>query len=314
MALSFSKICSSVKYPFMFVLLEDGICYDNDDYGIWGATLFNTRTMEIETAGYGHGSDLYCRPDSVKYSEAIASYPELDLYIRKALVNKWFSNLKYITQACLGSGTTLNLPCTINGGRKANGKTGYLLTKETRINEYLAGKYGSRFARNNSVDIGFVYIPDENAVYEINVDYISIDYDAAATATCDVIKDKILHNLEISTPVLAHLEAYAMSYAYIDSQKLSSNITSMIVANYEAPELELPADVHYVDEEKRQAKLKEKQQKIYESKLPGVIAWAKKVGKNIDDVKLIVNRTMRKYNYLPLGVTEVDFTNIELNN
>ena len=312
MALSFSKIRSSVHYPFMFVLLEDGICYDNDDYGIWGATLFNTRTMEIETAGYGHGADLYCRPDSVKYSEAIASYPELDFHIRKALVNKWFSNPKYITQACLGSGTTLNLPCTIVGGRKANGKTGYLLTKETRVNEYLAGKYGSRFARNNSVDIGFVYIPDENAVYEINVDYISIDYDAAATAACDVIKDKILNSLDISTPVLAHLEAYGMSYAYVDSQKLSSTITSMIVANYEAPELELPADVRYIDEEKRQAKLKERQQKIYESKLPGVIAWAKKVGKDTEDVKKIVNLTMRKYNYLPLGAKEVDFTNNEL--
>lgn len=316
MALRFSEVASNINYPFMFVLLEDKICYDNDDYCVWGATLYNVRNNEIETYKYGHGGDLFCREDCVEYSNVINEYPELDLAIRKALVYKWFNSAKFIGEKLVynlkDTKDDLNIPCTVVRGRKANGKCGYILYKEERINGYLAKRYGRGYANANSSEIGFVYIPEDNAVYEININYLEIDYDNAFNKTAQVIKDNIINNPIISTLSLAHLEAYAMSYSHIDYNNLNNKITSMIQDNYKAPDVNIPSNVRFVDAEKREAKLKAKQQKIYEEKLHNIIAWAKTIGKTPEEIKLIINRTMKKYNYLPCGVTEVDFTGIEI--
>ena len=312
MALNFKKVIASYRFPFTYIVLEDNIAYDNDDYGVAGITLYNALDREVQTAAYGHGADWSDRDKSVEYAEAVRRFPDLILEIKTALVDKWFNNPKYMGQYISQNDTDINLPCTINGGRKAKGKSGYLLSKETRYNEYLASHYGSRFARNNAVEIGYVYIPEDNAIYEINTDYIQVDYTKAFEAAAVAIRENIIRDARVSVQTLAHLEAYKMSYASIDSAKLNSSLADLIRTHYEAPTLNIPTDVKNVDEEKRNAKAAAKQQKIYETKLPKILAWAKTVGKTPDEVKLIVNRTMKKYNYFPVGVTSVDWTGIEI--
>lgn len=47
----------------MYILLEDKVCYDWDDYGVWGAVLFDLSTKKVVTEKYGHGCDLSCRKE-----------------------------------------------------------------------------------------------------------------------------------------------------------------------------------------------------------------------------------------------------------
>lgn len=45
---------TSVDNSLRYIILEDGIMYDNDDYGLFGAVLYDVVNKKIVVTKYGH--------------------------------------------------------------------------------------------------------------------------------------------------------------------------------------------------------------------------------------------------------------------
>ena len=59
-------MANMVNNSFRYIILEDNINYDNDDYGVWGAVLYDTIEKKIRTTSYGHGTDMKERSNSIE--------------------------------------------------------------------------------------------------------------------------------------------------------------------------------------------------------------------------------------------------------
>lgn len=196
-----------------YVLLEDGITYDNDDWYVWGAVLYDCQEKKIVTMTYGHGQDLSCRNECCKLSEAVELGLTTEDEIKVCILNGVkisFKNFDIVGYACQHNiNNPIAIPVTIVKGRKGKGKRGTLVYGESKRNYYGWGRY-------HEVYDEFAYVLEEgtNKVHKVcSFSYLEFDSDFVAKYD-EQLKEDVRKRAE--THNLAHIYAYKMSYASCD--------------------------------------------------------------------------------------------------
>ena len=255
----------------MYVLLEDKICYDWDDYGVWGAVLFDLTEKKIVTEKYGHGCDLSCRKECVKLSEAIERGLTSVAEIINSMCNDLGFNFKRVDMdviaACYSIDKPLDIPVKIVRGRKGKGINGRLVYAIRERERYGLGAYRGWYNYRPVV----MNIETGELVYPNSMSYL--EYDAEFI---DRFNKAIINNIALTVNEvysLAHAWAYGMSYSACDSENYRALIqryssAGIVVGETVSTELQNAIDAYKAEELR---KLNER--KVQE--LPNIIEWVK---------------------------------------
>lgn len=277
----------------MFILLEDEICYDWDDYGVWGAVLFDLTTKKIITKTYGHGNDLSCRNKCVNLNDAV----EQGLITIDELINLMCSQLGFnfnrVDMGVIASRHTidnpLDIPVKIVRGRKGKGINGRLMYAIKERERYGLGAYHDCYNYRPvvmNIETGEMVYPNSMSYLEYDTDFI-IRFNEA-------IMENIPHTIN-EVYSLAHIWAYELSYCACDKdnyhyliQKYSGK--GIIVGENISSELQNAIDNHKADELR---KLNERK----EQELPKIIEWVKNnTDKQGDDILKLAEHIWNKNN------------------
>ena len=277
----------------MYILLEDGICYDWDDYGVWGAVLFDLSTKKIITEQYGHGCDLRCRKECVNLNDAV----EQGLTTIDELINLMCSQLGFnfnrvdmgIIASCHTIDNPLDIPVKIARGRKGKGINGRLIYAIKERERYGLGAYRGCYNYRPvvmNIETCEMFYPNSMSYLEYDTDFI--------TSFNEAIKQNIPHTIN-EVYSIAHIWAYGMSYSACDSdnyhyliQKYSGK--GIIVGENISSELENAINNYKADELR---KLNERK----EQELPKIIEWVKNnTEKQGDDILKLAEHIWNKNN------------------
>lgn len=202
------------------VLLHDRIAYDNDDYYVFGAVLYDCEKKEIILETYGHGTDLN-RNNLLELDEAVTNgivkINEIKEYIIKYF-NLSFSRINLINLACSFSPSNpMSIPVTIVGGRKGKGKKGSLIYGERKRNYYGIGQF-----REVYNEFAYVLLNDSNEIIKVNsFGYLQVDEEFINRYN-RVTTNEILSQVELHK--LSWLYAYVLSYSHSDTLRLQNYI------------------------------------------------------------------------------------------
>ena len=207
---------------FRYIILKDGICYDNDDYELFGAVLFDVVDNKIVSTKYGHGVDMIERNESINIDEAINENLINIADIISVIINDLKIGFAGIDLTIFGTQHNLdnptNIPVKIIGGRKSKGIEGRLIYVKKIPCRYGWGVY------HNCYDYHPVIANLEtDELIEIN----SVDYITVPTWFIIDYNKNLINNIgnTISTlKSLAHIYAYKMSYSRFDSQRYREEI------------------------------------------------------------------------------------------
>lgn len=287
---------TNIKY----VILEDRIPYDWDDYDLWGCVLYNIENNSIITERYGHGQDLNVRNISCSLNESIENKIVSIDKIIDALVDSLhfgFPDIEnYSTKFSYDN--PLSIPCKVIRGRKFKGD-GYLICgiKKQSYNPY---RYYSRYygPKNEEYKVcPVIYDPKTNTFNVVNsFNYICFD---------ENFKDSIISNIrncidntikEINS--LAHIFAYKMSYSACDSRNEKYEINkyeTSPLTKLTVNDIVLNAVEKYKEEQNKKKAMFENTFK--ENKMKQLIEWVKNnTDKEGDDiVKLAEHIYNKKY-------------------
>jgi hypothetical protein len=256
-----------------YILLEDKICYDWDDYEVWGAVLYDRETNEVFTSQYGHGTDLAYRNECYTLEEALANGFNGEQDIRSTMVENLgitFDTLDLVALACKhNENRPMAIPVTIVRGRKAKGKKGMLVYGKCKRNYYGWGRYHEVYD-----EYAYVLENGTNNVHKVNsFSYLEIDSDFVKRYN-NRLKEVL--RSEGNTYSLAHIYAYAMSYSACDRDNkriAMSKQSAKAMELYKASEEIIQALQSYQDELERIAK--EKREALKKEVLPNIIEWVK---------------------------------------
>ena len=181
-----------------YIVLEDGICYDNDDYDVYGAVLFDLNTREILTVKYGHGVDMPQRNESKELDLAIACGLITEEELKQVLVG----NPKFnpIMLDDIAADKRLNIPCKVSNRCKYVKGDAILLKFIRQKDSYSRGGY---------IKVALVYSPSQNTLATIGMNSINISDEVWANINRKV-KERMVD--ELSLGHLIHQYAYKMSY------------------------------------------------------------------------------------------------------
>lgn len=190
-----------------FVVLEDMIPYDWDDYDLWGVVYYDSVEDKVSRTSYGHGQDWSDRKESMKLEECS---DEEKAVIKKALCKK-YANVGIIFEwaACFKE---LGIEVLVEHGRKMKGKQGVVLCTYTEQNSYMKRRYPWRDWSEWYAMVKFDGVEDP---IRIAAHYLKpIDPDAVNAK----LADKMANCNEIRIKELAHIGAYEMSYSSCDTR------------------------------------------------------------------------------------------------
>lgn len=278
-----------------YVILEDKVCYDFDDYGVWGAIVYNVDTKKVEVFTYGHGVDLEIRNQSVTLREAvensIVSLTELSINISNQRGFGFNKNAFFKSATCHSFDNPLDVPVKIVGGRKGKGKEGRLVYISRVPVRYGLGAYQNAYSLHP-----VVWVRETNEFITINsTHYLEFD-NAFVNAYEASIKGNIESTFE-EVRSLAHIWAYEMSYASIDRDNCRDAIHSyckrgMSVAKVISEELK---DALAERKERLNKEYDERIAKLREEHMPNIIEWVKtKTDKEGDDIMKLAEHIFNK--------------------
>lgn len=251
-----------------FVILEDGIPYDFDDFDLWGAVLFDIENNEIVTSKYGHGQDMAERSSSVELDYAIENNLVSIETMIDAAVNelgiKRFPDIEEYA-AHHSKEYPMCVPVNVVKGRKFKGE-GYLIYAEKSQVMYGWGRY------HNEYDYyPIIFSPKTKTFERVN----SFGYLEFSEETKTLAKETIRENITNTKETLlrlSHCFAYKMSYSASDSRYLIKIINDYALLGLKA--------FFVIDEVKEAIKNEEiKKQEAFNNfkneKMPQLIEWVK---------------------------------------
>lgn len=226
-----------------FVILEDKIPYDFDDFDLWGAILFDIENNKIVTSKYGHGQDMVERSSSIELDYAIENNlvsieTMIDIMINTLHINKFPDIEKYAANRSMEN--PMCIPVNVVRGRKFKGE-GYLVYALKSINRYGYGRY--------HVDYNYYPIivnPKTKTFEKVN----SFEYLEFSNETRALVKETIRKNIKNTKEELlrmAHGFAYKMSYSTCDAKNLNNLINDYSLLGLKA--------FHVVEEVKEAIKI-----------------------------------------------------------
>lgn len=274
-----------------FVILEDDIAYDWDDYGVWGAVLYDVANKTITTSKYGHGTDLSTSYEEgtefIHFKDALEKGIITNEEVIESIVRRVVSESK--VKESINDypvGRDINIPCKIEGGRKMKGDA-YLL-KLVKVNDFKP--FGWRGKWDKSHIEGVVAQPSTGKICNINTAYIKIE-----NGYNEFVKRIIDSYVSDGTyaPYLAHVFAYQMSYASCDRYNYTDCVHQIMKRGCSYGQL--PTEVvEFIknDNEMKEKALREEKEK----NRPAIVAWANKtlVGKSEDEKNEIIERLVAK--------------------
>lgn len=181
-----------------YIVLEDGICYDNDDYDVYGAVLFDLNTREILTVKYGHGVDMPQRKESKELDLAIASGLITEEELKQVLVGNPKFNPIMLDDIAVDK--WLNIPCKVSNRCKYV-KGSAVLLKFIRQKDH--------YSRDGYRKVALVYSLSQDILATVGMNSINIPDEVWADINRKV-KERMVD--ELSLGHLIHQYAYKMSY------------------------------------------------------------------------------------------------------
>lgn len=280
-----------VNNSFRYIILEDNINYDNDDYGVWGAVLYDTIEKKICTTAYGHGIDMKERSNSIELCN-------VSLDIKQSLIEEMIylmldetpvvsdSVLENIAR-CSSEDNPTAIPVNVVRGRKFKG-AGYLIYSISTSLSF--GTSTKTFTKPAILD------PTTGMIHIIN-SFEYIEYDDEFRNNFKNLVVKGLKMNEATVYSLAHLWAYKMSYSYCDTINYNSKVKSLgkIGAKYidipEIVKLSINANIA-----KRELENTIAREALKKEKMPAIIEWVKNNTdkKTDEDIKKLAEHIFNK--------------------
>lgn len=266
------------SFPYRYVVLEDAIPYDWDDYDVWGAVLFDRYTNEIVTSKYGHGSDLSERPASISLSDALSTNLVTEKKLLDVIVKQLNITLPNIETFAANHSfdDPISIPVNVVRGRKFRGE-GYLVFAKKVPVVYGLGAYKNEYNYHP-----VIFDPKTKTFNEIN-SFGYIEY-----------SEEFLKNINVRATIqdtvdevrsLAHAWAYAMSYSSCDSTNYRELINKYALRGLKNMVVEkcVWEGIEILNENKRIAR-EEKMNK----ELPSLIEWVRSKGYKNTEEEIIV--------------------------
>lgn len=190
-----------------FVVLEDMIPYDWDDYDLWGVVAYDSKEDKIVKDKYGHGTDWADRLDSFPLKECS---DEEKMIIKRCLVERYCHAERLFEWGRSWSGC--NLPVKVVRGRKMKGKQGTCMSVIYEENTYMKRQYPWRKWGDYYASVKFEDVIDPISIRSCYLELADKD-DVNAK-----LKEKMVANDEVTIGQLAHICAYEMSYSSCDTE------------------------------------------------------------------------------------------------
>ena len=280
-----------VNNSFRYIILEDNINYDNDDYGVWGAVLYDTIEKKIRTTTYGHGTDMKERSNSIELCN-------VSLDIKQSLIEEMIylmldetpvvsdSVLENIAR-CSSEDNPTAIPVNVVRGRKFKG-AGYLIYSISTSLSF--GTFTKTFTKPAILD------PTTGIIHIIN-SFEYIEYDNEFRNNFKNLVVKGLKMNEATVYSLAHLWAYKMSYSYCDKINYNSKVKSL--GNTGAKYIDIPEIVKLsinANIAKREFENKIAREALKKEKMPAIIEWVKNNTdkKTDEDIKKLAEHIFNK--------------------
>lgn len=303
-----SSLLDSVKFngPFTvqnprYVVLENAVPYDWDDYGVWADTLFDRQEMTFSASYYGHG----CGPDplqgyAIGVHEAIESGLFTEEAFKVAMICAWIPGLLDLNvrpSITVDDFSCLNIPCTVGRGRKWKGSGIFLhqFDTEFELPVYCSWRRGGIVKTSRTARILDV---QNNTIVECNRDYVVFDEEplmkVMEEARVKVIEQG-LKNFTLFT--LYHMKAYNISYSGCDTRMFGDYIRDLrtVKGSLLTPYMEV--DLTNVKDpigDERNRKAAEYRAK----KRQDIINWAATLEvESEEERQRIIERTINKYGY-----------------
>lgn len=260
-----TSVNNTVKNSFRYIIIEDDIMYDNDDYGVYGAVLYDTVDKKIVTTKYGHGVDMEERSSSVDLGDIQKNKKEIMEQMISVMLNETpvvsDSVLENIA-LCSSEENPTAIPVNVVRGRKFKG-FGYLV---------YAVSYMSRFG---NVVKPVIIDPATGDIHLVN-SFGYLEYD---DEFCNSFKNLIVERLDVNESTvysLGHLWAYEMSYSSCDSVNYRNRVKSL--GNTGAKGIKIPEIVKLAinaNIAKRELANSLKREALKKEKMPAIIEWVK---------------------------------------
>lgn len=257
---------------FRYIILEDGITYDNDDYEVWGAVLYDTIEKKVHTTAYGHGTDMKERSNSIELCNVSSD-------IKQSLIEEMISVMLNETPIvsdsvleniarCSSEDNPTAIPVNVVRGRKFKG-TGYLIYSISTSLNLRFGTFTKTFTKPVILD------PTTGIIHTIN-SFGYLEYD---DEFCNNFKNLVAKGLKMNESTvysLAHLWAYKMSYSHCDSINYNNKVKSL--GNTGAKYINIPEIVKLsinANIAKRELENAIAREALKKEKMPAIIEWVK---------------------------------------
>lgn len=276
---------------FRYIILEDEITYDNDDYGVWGAVLYDTVEKKICTTTYGHGTGMKERSNSIELCN-------VSLDIKQSLIEEMISLMVDETPVasdlvleniarCSSEDNPTAIPVNVVRGRKFKG-TGYLIYSISTSLSF--GTFIKTFTKPVILD------PTTGMIHIIN-SFEYIEYDNEFRNNFKNLVLKRLKMNEATVYSLAHLWAYKMSYSHCDKINYNSKVKSL--GNTGAKYINIPEIVKLsinANIAKRELENAIAREALKKEKMPAIIEWVKNNTdkKTDEDIKNLAEHIFNK--------------------
>ena len=286
-------MANMVNNSFRYIILEDNISYDNDDYGVWGAVLYDTVEKKICTTAYGHGTDMKERRNSIELCN-------VSLDIKQSLIEEMISLMIDETPVasdsvleniarCSSEDNPTAIPVNVVRGRKFKG-AGYLIYSISTSLSFGFGTFTKTFTKPAILD------PTTGIIHIIN-SFEYIEYDNEFRNKFKNLVVKGLKMNEATVYSLAHLWAYKMSYSHCDTINYNSKVKSL--GNTGAKYINIPEIVKLsikANIEKRELENAIAREALKKEKMPAIIEWVKNNTdkKTDEDIKNLAEHIFNK--------------------
>ena len=251
---------------FRYIILEDGIAYDNDDYYVSGAVLYDTVEKKVCTTAYGHGADMMERSNSIELCNVPS---DIKQNLIEEMISVMLNETPIVSRSvlenialCSSEDNPTAIPVNVVRGRKFKG-IGYLIYAISSV---------SRFGESVKPAI---LDPTTGDIHFIN-SFEYLEYDKEFCNNFKNLVAKGLDKNEETVYSLAHLWAYKMSYAYCDTINYNNRVKSL--GNTGAKSIVIPEIVrlsinaNIANRKLRYAIVRETLKK---EKMPAIIEWVK---------------------------------------
>ena len=153
---------TSVDNSLRYIILEDGIMYDNDDYGLFGAVLYDVVNKKIVVTKYGHGGDMKERSSSIDLKDIQDNKKEIMEEMISVMLDETPITQDYVLEniaLCASEKNPTAIPVNVVRGRKFKG-FGYLIYgvycisrfgKRTRRADFLSAITGKTFVTRKEI-------------------------------------------------------------------------------------------------------------------------------------------------------------------